>query len=386
VRCDAILKCVPREIHGRQGAPDSIRFFKSGCAMIFALRHRTVIVSIWLVGSGAAACGIAFPVDTYRGSALIDASTEQGDAQSSTCGNRIPEPPSAALEGPDGPVYTWGLNVLEAGNDLQALPIRRYNLDGLCSCPDAPACTPPVGLRAPCDLEGGVDNSGGAFVDTLLRKVDLRSNTAKLRDGSSTLAIYLRGYNGTQNDPAVDAEIIPVVGTAQVPKWDGTDVRSPNTYWLASPSTLVSRIVTSEGYVRDGVLVVSFSGSLPLGDLVLKAVSARIVATISDSAISEGNIIFRTPAAEFVRSLAQLSNGPDGGIQLCSGGALDAVRATICNDRDLPSDPKEDGLGMPCTSLSFTARFSTRKIIFGPATLEPPYAFDCGPTFNADCP
>jgi hypothetical protein len=333
------------------------------------------------------ACGVVFPLDGYRGAPLVDATTGgEADANDAGCGYLVPEPPAPSEDGPDGPEYVWGINVLEPSNDESTLPIKRYNLDGLCTCPETPACIAPVGQRIPCDLAGGIDNSGGAFVDILLRRTGIdRSNTAKLAEGSSTLAVYLRKYNGAPNDPDVEAMIVPVAGTPKRPMWDGTDIRSPNTYWLATQTPLISSIVTSEAYVRDGVLVMSFSGPVPIGDLVLKTISARIVATIAKDTMPAGNLIFRTQASEFIRSLSRLSNGPDGGIGICDGAALDAVRSTICNGRDLPSDPKDDGRDKPCTSLSFTARFSAQRVRFGEPQLAPPYNFDCGPTFKAEC-
>jgi hypothetical protein len=333
----------------------------------------------------ATACTLAYPLDEFRGKTQI-VPPGTGDAgPDGACGTSIPTRPESA-DSPDGPDLAFALRELEFGNDLTRLNFDRKNLDGLCSCPQKGACTPPANEQPYCDLSFGVDNAGGTLLDEIYKlSSSTKTVTEGFKNGTSTIALRVRGYNGKPDDPQVELMILPVVGFGGPPAWDGGDVRQPNEYWLASKAPLVSKFFDSKAYVRGGVLVASGSGLLPFGDLVIDTIDFRLIGKIDGDRLTEGNLIFRSKADEFIRSVSRFANPnmPEAG--LCSGPIFDTLKARVCKSRDLPSDPKADGQETPCNALSFTYRFTSLKVALGGTKLEPPGLKDCGPTLAVEC-
>lgn len=348
----------------------------------------------WTLGCGlgvVVACTLAYPLDEYRTQAVASGGPAQVDAGPDACGLGLPGRPTDT-DAADGPDLYFAISAIEVGSKLPKLTFERRNLDGLCTCaPDnmlnRSACKPPGTEREFCDIDIGVDNAGGDLLDEVLQLAGgTRSFTDSLLAGSSGLAIRVRKYNGKPNDPDVEVMVVPVVEqTSPLPKWDGTDVRNPNTLWLTSATpTLVSTTYDAKAFVRDGVLVASFSGEIPFGDFVLKTVDFRLAGKLEGGLLRQGNLMFRSPAGEFVRSLAELpGKNPDAGT--CSGPIFDAIKSRICTRRDLPIDPKQDGTDAPCAAVSFTFRFDTQKISLGEPRLGVDPRRQCGPTLAVEC-
>jgi hypothetical protein len=333
----------------------------------------------------AAACTLAYPLDEFRGKAPAPISVDAGPDGGGACGTLVPTRP-VSDDGPDGPELVFALREIEIGNDLTRLNFDRRNLDGLCSCPQQGACTPPPNEQPFCDQSFGVDNAGGALLDDVYKlSSSTKTLTEGFKNGSSTIAVRVRGYNGKPDDPRVELMIVPVVGLAGDPAWDGGDVRQPNEHWLANKVPLVSKIFDSNAYVRGGVLVASASGPLPFGDLIMETIDFRLLGKLEADRLTDGNLLFRSQASEFVRSISRLPNPNLRDSGLCSGPIFDTLKARVCKSRDLPADPKTDGQETPCTALSFTYRFSALKVSLGATKLEPPVLRDCGPTLATEC-
>jgi hypothetical protein len=343
-----------------------------------------------------AGCTIVYPLGDYRSSKPVDAgSTDDGaalldsaaDSEPAACGRNIPTRPTGP-NAPNAGELFFALNALEAGNDLTNLPFERYNLDGLCTCPGLSACVPPQGERDFCDQARGVDNAGGAFLEDLFRLTGSKKTlTERLRGGSSALGLRLRNYDGTPNDTNVEAMVIPLVGIGNdiPPKWDGTDERLPNEYWLVNKDPLVSKIFDPNAYVRNGVLVMNFSGDFPISDLVLKLTDAKIVGKLEGGRLVEGHLLGRITGNDTLRALSRFPNPSKADSGTCDGLIFDTLRDRICKSRDLPADPKKDGLDSPCESLSLSLRFTTQNFVPGIPMLEAPLAYDCGPNLGT-CP
>jgi hypothetical protein len=344
-----------------------------------------------------AGCTIVYPLGDYRSSRPVDAgSTDEAvvlldsapDSEPGTCGRAIPTRPAGSSAPNPGELF-FALDTLEVGNDLTTLPFTRYNLDGLCTCPvGVSACVPPAGERPFCDQPGGVDNSGGAVLDYLFRLTgSKKSLTERLKGGSSVLGLRLRNYTGAPDDSNVEAMVIPLVGISNgsTPKWDGTDIRDPNEYWLVSKDPVVSKIFDPNAYVRNGVLVMSFSGAFPISDLVLNLTDAKIVGKLEGGRMVEGHLLGRVKGNDTLRALSRFPNPSKADSGTCDGIIFDTLRDQLCKSRDLPIDPKKDGLDSPCESLSLSLRFTTQKFVPGIPVLEAPLAYDCGPTLGT-CP
>jgi hypothetical protein len=347
------------------------------------LRSRLLLLPAGLV----VACTLAYPMDDFRGRTVTTptGAFDAGPDARETCGTSVPARPSSS-DGPDGPDLVFGIREMEVGNDLTKLNFDRKNLDGLCSCPASLACIPPANQQPYCDKSIGVDNAGGALIETIYKLSAARKSlTDGFKIGSSTLAVRVQGYNGTPDDPLVQVSLLPVVGSGTAPAWDGTDVRAPNEYWLVNSAPIVPKIFDINAYVRGGVLVASTSGPVPFGDLIVETIDFHLTAKLAGNTLAEGNLLFRSTGSEVLRAFGRFPDpNVDGGV--CAGNSFELLKAQVCNNRDLPSDPKKDGQDTPCSALSFTFRFTAMKVALGATVLEPPTLKDCAPSVALECP
>jgi hypothetical protein len=369
-------------------------------ASLFGMRHHSMWIGLCgfiIVATAVIGCTLAYPLGDYPGDPVTDASTNAiGDAlpaETGACGRIVPARSSAVVNADagvgagneDAGELLFAMNAIELGTVGMALPFTPFNLDALCTCPEKSACTPPIGERTYCDQANGVDNAGGILLEEILRLTGgQKSLTDQLASGVSVLGIRLRNYNGQANDPEVEAMILPMVGTNTQPKWDGSDERMPNEYWLASTTPLVSKLYDGRAYVRDGYLVMSLSGEVPLGDFVLNTIEARLVGRVEGGRIVEGHLLTRIAAEKFIEAMSRFPSptNPDAGI--CDGPIYDTVRSKICKSRDLPIDPNRDGTQIPCQALSFSVRFTTQTVRLGATVNKPPSALFC--TAAPSCP
>lgn len=291
---------------------------------------------------------------------------------------------------------TFAFGTLSMGNDggvdLCATP--GVDLDGLSTCigdageqvlptcpPDNPRCHwgPSCGTgsrNTTCDEVGGIDNALGAVLRSALfdsipnfdrRQVD---PNVVLRTGVANVLIRLSGYNGQPNDPEVtvaffvssglDETTTPMLqeGVEAGPdylreRWDGKSRRT----WFVDPSSLstigtyASRFVT-DGFVRDGVLVVAASTLVVPFGLSLTIRDARLVGDLrkagDDWVIVRGMISGRFTVADVMRGLDPFQFYAGSSTQtLCSSELLRSqVVGLFCKAADLSSD------GGACDSLS----------------------------------
>lgn len=342
-------------------------------------------------------CSLAFPTSDYRGTPASEASVEPGaDAVAETSEldagacvvRKFPERPT----GPRGGAreITLAFDALELGDQLETLAFSRFDLDGVCTCPAASSCRPPPNERPPCDAPGGVDNAGG----TWLAAADLLSGSGptlseRLRKGGSTLALRIRGYNGERDDADVEATLFSLVSTPTYPRWDGNDVREPNANGLASSEPLIGRLLDTQAFVRDDALVMTFSGIVPIGGIRVPFVDGRVVAKLgatgNATAIVEGHLTGRVPAAAILAAMARLRDPQQGDAGFCASKNFAAAKDLLCRARDIHTDPNLDGRDTPCDALSVGARFTAVAVALSRAVATPPPAEFCA-SFTDDCP
>lgn len=323
---------------------------------------------IAVAASFIVACSILTSFDGIapRDAAAIDAATDGSlPAAEAGCARvRWPDPtPGAADVGDVGELTSavTQLSVLEPSGEGRTLG---FDLDGLCTCPDRPAC---VGVKPmePCDLpDSGIDNvadglfraflsQGGSLDDTGLRM--------GIQAGQYGIIVRITGYNGGRDDPAVNVAVlnaIAVNGDGGVPRNDGTDEWTVDTESLLDPR--FPSYFSTKAYVAGGVLVAEIPrlviraripvapSKYSLVEIVVQAAHlvGRLGARSSKGIVlEEGRIAGRIPAA------AMLAQGMRSGACRDSG-LYEALKPVVCGARDLPSDPAKDGRDVPCDSLS----------------------------------
>lgn len=256
-----------------------------------------------------------------------------------------------------------------------------YDLDGLCTgLLDTPgACVSKKGPSFPPDspIANGVDNAAGRlFIDPKSIDRTVNDDLAHALYGG---VFRITEYNGTPNDPLVKVAFIPIAGVNGVSdgtataKFDGTDTfLGDRAYFendeLTSPTTL-----SSDAYVRDGVLVAPFGTfeirfrSLP------KTTDGR---TLPPARYPLKNVVL-VGKLEIVKDMFRIRNGQLAGriavgdiiktfsnAGVCPGqpGNFDLAKAAACDNTDLPIAPQDDGRGAPCDALSFAL-----GMVVGPA-------------------
>ncbi len=347
----------------------------------------------------ATGCSLAFPVEDYRGQAPADAAAPDSppnvvavpDPDAGCVARRLPERP--AVQGGGGLEFVVALDAFEFG-DSTALPFAGFDLDGTCTCPGPPSCAPTLSERAPCDAPGGVDNAAGRiFAGVLNVGAPGASTSARLRAGYQTTALRVRNFNGTSNDNEVEAMLITVLGTpigqgVPPPNWDGQDVRIPDSNLLSVSEPLIARIVDPQAFVRDGSLVVSFAGTVLVGELSLPLVDGHMVAKLelggTNTSVSEGHLLGRVVLPSLLGALGRLEDPQTKDAGFCMSPLYAQVKELFCRARDIHVDPKSDGLTSPCDAVSFSARFTAPAIKLGAPAPSLPASEYC-PTFVDDC-
>jgi hypothetical protein len=283
---------------------------------------------------------------------------------------RWPGPPSNAGSTNDLGELTSAVSRLRVLDPVLEGKFQGFDLDGLCTCPDRPAC---VGAKAnePCDIGGtGVDNVGDVLFRTFGTQGAALDDTglkAGIQEGQFGVLIRISGYNGEPNDSDVRVTVLNafgVNGDGGTARGDGTDT------WTIDEDSLLGRFpayFSSRAYVTNGTLVadmlrVVLRTRIPtltrkwiLVELDLR--DLHLVARIGERkgqgiALEAGRIAGRIPGD------AMLAQG------MRSGACLDSpiyatLKPVVCASRDLPSDPAKDGRDEPCRSLSFGFGFAS---------------------------
>jgi hypothetical protein len=287
-------------------------------------------------------------------------------------------------------------------------PLTGWDLDGVCTCPGPPSCirrNQPADGGASCDDPGGRDIALNREVFKVIAQSPSFSTTRlneELEQGKYGIIAEITGYNGGQNDKAVQVALYMssgVQGDAGA-SWDGgTDL------WDLDPTSLKSgdaapRIpayVDNTAWVSDGVLVASkltgvklslgtgaTSIELELGQAVF---TAKIVPRGLGYALEQGTIAGRWSAANLLRAIGPL-NAPFLDTPLCSPGgrlAYNYAKTTICGAVDLSQNPDRDkDRGAECDALSFGMRFVSEPASIGAVRAKVAYDAGC-PVSDDDC-
>ncbi len=237
-----------------------------------------------------------------------------------------------------------------------------FDLDGLCTCPERPACRG----KEQCDLDSGVDNVSDSLFKTIAAlglSLDDTGLRIGIQSGAYGVVVRLSGYNGKPDDPEVKVAVynaFDVNGEGGVPREDGTDE------WTVDTESLLDNrfpaYFASKAYVTAGVLVAPLTrlvirARLPVSksafalfemDLRNAFLVARLGARTGAGgiALEDGRIAGRIPVAALLAQAMRSGACVDSGI-------YQNVRPAVCDARDLPLDPAKDGRDEACDALSF---------------------------------
>lgn len=316
--------------------------------------------------------------------------------------------PPARRQAPSEALDAGASDYVFAVKTLSGNAPRTYDLDGRCTGIDASTTAdPPCTTRGPVvvDEPGGGDNALGAGLKRLLLQgsddaIGERS-TRSIATGRLTSLIGLFQYNGLPNDPDVRVQVVPSAGLESVgcegedagnatagPRWDGCD------RWTHTPGSISGRFwsATEPAYVVDDVLVFTareefkvavLAGEAPLRGAVM---TARIVRDARGIVVglTEGVLAGRFATRDIITAAFGFEAL---GAQLCRNQLLvDTVRETVCDARDVPLRPADDGTGRACDAVSFAFGFDAQVVTLGQERALPPPDCDGGVVLDTRCP
>lgn len=355
----------------------------------FAVRRHGIVRGMrrWMVAVGAsviAACSIVTSFDGIgprEAPPAGDAGPDAADAAEVGCARvRWPDPPAEAGTGRDIGDVTSAVTQLRILDAVVEGKPQGLDLDGLCTCPDRPAC---IGTKAnaPCDPpDSGIDNAGELLFRSLAAQgvaLDDTGLRTGIQAGQYGIVLRLGGYNGERDDPDVTVAVFnaaAVNGDGGVPREDGTDQWSVDT-----ESLLDNRFPTypsTRAYVAGGVLVAELlrlviRARIPTGPatwslIELDVRSAHVIArlgarTATGVVLEEGRIAGRIPAASL------LAQGMRSGACRDSG-VYEAIKPIVCAARDLPNEPAKDGRDVSCDALSVGFGFRATPALIAPGS------------------
>lgn len=358
----------------------------------------------------AGACSLLNPLDGYSGG-VVDAgprptvedapiAVPEAASDARTCNPKRPPSRPAATDTTTKARFVVAADMLELGKADEG-----YDLDGLCTCPDKPACTVTATTPVRCDADGGVDNSLGpetlAVLVLLPTSGGIRpgSGTDLIRAGNNNFFIEVRGYNNTDNDDEVQVAVLGAGALETVdgggpdagPRFDGQDTWSVDRDSVLGQQTappFEARVVDSRAYVRDGLLVANLDLDLRVGLIYAKfresVVTARIVRDAGQVRLADGVVSGRIRGGDVLASMQTLKS-PLSNSYLCRNEPvyLEAKRR-ICAALDLAATSANDGKGQACEATSFTIVFSAKPAKMG-ALVSVPLDKPCGVDWTDDC-
>lgn len=382
--------------------------------------QRTIRRLVLALATGAA-CVAYYACAVYEPSLLLatsDAGADvgppgDGGGDGDTCAHaRVPARTGREDDGgaPPGDLI-FAVNSIDFDVDAGGKDLVGYDLDDVCTCPGQPSCK---NAKPTCDDSHGRDNGGGALFASFSSLSDaFKADAVNLRfqDGTMSLLVRVRNYNGTANDPQVETAVFlsngtegsEDGGTPTKPNFDGNDV------WTVEPKSLLGGIappyipdpdnVDTSSYVVSGKLVASISRALisfaaaPGGASSLTAELSGVLVTGDLGSDGKGgfslsNLLLagRWPTRRFLTALATVRN-PIGNEFLCGdSGVYASVKGLMCANRDITALPQGDNTNAPCDALSFAVRLTATpaklgSVYAGPTPLQP-----CGPQWNDECP
>jgi hypothetical protein len=340
------------------------------------------------------------PADAAEGAAG-EAASDAGDASCAL--SRWPARPT----GDDTPGDITIVNALETFSaepdpDAGTPTVAGYDLDGVCTCPEAESCKTRPGVRTQCDEPGGIDNGGGALLTTVAALGDSNADAnARLRSGDYGLLVRIRGYNGAADDSRVEVSVFMSNGADGIqdggipprPRYDGNDS------WTVDPRSLaggtgppyVPNFVDPNAYVTGHVLVATLDFPMRLGPRMTVELRGSVVTgtLVKDAAgyhVSDGIIAGRVAARALLTSLAPIADPFVPGGFLCGESrTYRDAKAKICETLDIVSDLKRDNTSAPCDALAISAHFTSSTAQLGSVFELPPPATPCGPQWVDDC-
>jgi hypothetical protein len=258
-----------------------------------------------------------------------------------------------------------------------------YDLDGRCTVlPDLDSeCLGTTTISQDGPL--GQDNSlGQNMLSTLLLKqpgaeASWRDAQAK---GVSALALRIRNWNGTADDPAIRVDLAhtaygvpsgasPTPGstpldaswTAPPPSWDGTDVFALRRDDFVTTTPDVARAADDNAYIAGGVIVAKMPErtGVRIHDRTrtwkMTLTSARLVATLSDDfkTVQGATYTGRWPT---ITMYDELNYGGFCGLGTAAGDPL--LSQALLDGADVFADPDVTPVGQPCDAVTIALSFS----------------------------
>ncbi|MBO6933345.1 MAG: hypothetical protein JJ863_00165 [Deltaproteobacteria bacterium] len=310
-----------------------------------------------------------------------------------TMGSRVaPARPPAEMEGDDIEELVFGLKEVLLNQGEIGWQEIGLNLDNYCSEPPVPQgeCIPPnPDATLLIDGEQGIDNAFGAELYPLVELVfpELQA-TARMSSeaGVGVVAVRLRGYNGQDDDPRVDATLSQSVtgfaGTADqteppdytivdfepympdgvtrlgVPEWEGNDwlVLRDDTFF---GSDLEQPLVRDDNaYVVGRQLVMVLPDRVEIrfaGDdngITVKLTDARAIGTLSEDFTELSDLTFagRWSVLDLLQTTRSLG--------VCDGDAEFMIfRNKLQTAADVRATPGTGGDMVECDALSIGVTF-----------------------------
>ncbi|MFT3769465.1 MAG: hypothetical protein QM820_28845 [Minicystis sp.] len=347
---------------------------------------------------GAAACQMVAGLDgDFVAAPQPDGGADEGGVEGCASAT-YPDPPTIADDATSNEIV-FALRTLDLGESATVPP--GYDLDHACTCfADAgPSC---VSQKAHCDAPGGIDNASAQFF-SLIKFAAGPSNFssdafgAKVGVGVWSLLIRVRGYNGKDDDPAVDVALFPSTGIDPPPLWNGNDA------WRIAASSvngsdLDHAIYTSQGaYVAQGRLVAAMPSVLmKLGgeentitlQLTGGVLTGKVAKTQLGWALSEGVLAARWKSSDLFQALSTYRDGDGKPICTDLGLGYASAKSAFCSGLDILADPS-GAKTLPCDALSIGIGFTAQEAKIGVVDEPPMTTPGCPPETdpaNDHCP
>lgn len=357
--------------------------------------------AVALASSLAALCGC----DVYDAS-LLDEGADAGRPPG--CADRRTLPPRPT--GPDGPdvgEITFALRDVVLQQDGDLWRTLGHDLDGLCTeTADGPVeCVPPrPGAEPEVDGEGGIDNAFGhrlyPVVQLVLPTLQEDARAAQ-QAGKGALLVRVRGWNGEDDDPQMDAIVSQttfgtpggadgsppddvVVDGFELRRRDGTPAPPPawegNDHWWVREDTFLRgdpeqpRVRDDRAYMTDRTAVIRLPDRV---DIIFFAGEQSVVVRLTD-AHSIGRLTEDATALEDVLvtgrwSIVDLIDTAER-VGVCEGSAERRIVTTQLETiADVRSTPGTGGEGVSCDAISLGVSFrGVRGHLAGIAAAAPP--------------
>jgi hypothetical protein len=427
------------------------------------MRRRTVALAIGTIAALASACQILIGIGEDKFTVVTEAgAADAGDDAGPGCQQVQPiARPEGVEDGVSLPPLLFAMRTTQVtGRSDAGVPVG-FDVDRVCTC--APndrsphdggtSCRPPPNAlsRDGCDEDGGVDNASLKLFELFGRLPEFSSfaeaMSRQTECGRLNLLIFVRGYNGTANDPKIDLLAMESFGIREPhdagdpdneacgyfaggPKlmgpfparFDGTDRWSVRTNSVTRPPggnpeptrPTGAGWVTNWHIVYDGrigggpatVPIIFGNNVLNIGTPIMVARIVPVDAAGADIPIGPDNAPLSTPVSyrladgifvgrsslnDMISRLGALEIGPetDGDQRyFCSEKnqfLYVAVKTNVCAAPDIMADPRDDFAGQECDALSLNLQFTATKASFGMDYDPEVPDGGCGPGWQDRC-